>query len=113
MAGKLDCSKFRPDPKPEKVEKKKVYKIKPLSDKRANENKTYLTLRKVFLKDKVCQCEGCNNPATTVHHKKGRIGELLCNVKFWLAACMGCHTKIENHPEWAYENGYSLLRNAK
>jgi hypothetical protein len=106
-------NRFTPDLKPEKQEKKKPTKIKPRSDKRAKEETVYLRLRKVFLEGKTCQCEGCNNKATTVHHKMGRLGKLLCDIRFWLAACMDCHTKIENHPEWAYEMGYSLLRNTK
>lgn len=101
---------FRPDPKPEPKEKKKKAKIKPMSDKRSKENKEYLSLRKVFLNGKKCQIEGCKRLATTVHHKRGRIGTLLCDIKYWLACCMDCHVEIENNPEWAKEMGYSLNR---
>lgn len=112
MAGKLDCSGFRPDPKKPKQEKIKAhYRIRKMSEKREKENKEYLILNREFLKDKKCQCKDCPNKATTVHHQKGRIGKLLCDIRFWLACCMDCHTEIENHPTWAYKMGYSLFRN--
>lgn len=97
--GKLDCSKFRPDPKPEKVEKKKVYKIKPLSDKRAIQNKAYLTLRKVYLDNNpACQINGvgCSKKAVEIHHDKGRIGKLLTDVNHFVAICRNCHNNIHN-----------------
>lgn len=99
MAGKLDCSGFHPDPKPIKVEKKKVYKIKPLSDKRAIQNKAYLTLRKVYLENhKECQIKGvgCSIKAVEIHHEKGRIGKLLTDVNFFVAICRNCHKNIHD-----------------
>jgi len=111
---KLTCTQFSPQPKPIKAEKKKPAPIKKLSAKREKENKEYLTLNKVYLENNPwCKVKGCKNASTSVHHKKGRIGKLLCDIRFWLATCMGCHSEIEKRPQWAYENGYSLLRNAK
>lgn len=111
---KLKCDTFFPDPKPVKVEKKKAAPIKKLSAKRAVENKEYLTLRKVFLENHpVCQVKDCKNRSVNVHHKRGRIGKLLCDIRFWLATCMECHSEIEKRPQWAYKMGYSLLRNVK
>lgn len=82
--------------------------IRKVSIERGKENKAYMTLREVFLKDKICPITG--QPATEVHHKKGRIGKLLCDVKYWLAVSREGHIKIENNPEWAKEQGYSLSR---
>lgn len=82
--------------------------IKKTSDKRAKENKSYLTLREVFLKDKFCPITG--QIATQIHHKKGRIGSLLCDVRYWLAVSDEGHKKIELNPIWAKEQGYSLSR---
>lgn len=107
---KLTCSTFSPDPKPEKEEKKKKPKIKVLSNKREQQNKLYLSIRKVFLEGKKCVvCQSCE--AQDVHHKMGRIGDLLINIKYFLAVCRHCHTEIEKNTTWAYENGYSLKRN--
>jgi hypothetical protein len=102
---------FKPDSKPEKVEKKKVYKIAPLSKKRAEQNKEYSRIARVWIVGKIDPENG--QPAETIHHKKGRIGNLLLDTRYWLGVTMETHTKIENHPEWAYEKGYSLLRTAK
>jgi hypothetical protein len=96
---KFNADSFRPDPKPAKTEKKKPVKIKPLSDKRAKENKVYLTLRKVYLENHpfcVMNLEGCTKDATEIHHSKKRVGELLCDVRYFVAICRNCHIKVEN-----------------
>lgn len=82
--------------------------IKKESKKRSIDNKAYLTLREVFLKGKICPVTG--QRATQIHHKKGRIGSLLCDVKYWLAVSDEGHKKIELNPKWAKEQGYSLSR---
>ncbi len=106
---KFSATTFRPDPKPPAKEKKKPQKIKNNSKKRAAEERLYDKLRPIFLEGKTCPIT--NEPATQVHHKKGRIGKLLCDMRFWLAVSAEGHDKIERNPAWAYEMGYSLLRN--
>jgi len=115
--------KFNPQPKPVKSDVKKVYhlkrtplvkkpyKIKPRSAKRAQEDKSYNAMVKAWLHGKICP--ECGLPATEVHHKKGRIGKLLLDIRFWLPVTPDCHKKIELNPEWAKEKGYSLSRLAK
>ena len=107
----FDPNKFRPDPKPEKQEKKPKTKIAPISKKRSKENKEYNTLREVFLTGKICPVTG--QKATEVHHKAGRTGKLYLDVRYWLAVSREGHRKIEENPEWAKENGYSLKRTNK
>lgn len=102
-------SKFNPQPKPEKQEKKKPKAIRKNSVKRTKENKEYLVLRDVFLNGKRCAVFP-EKRATQVHHKKGRIGKLLCDVRFFLPVSAEGHKKIEENPEWAKEKGYSLNR---
>ncbi len=99
---------FRPDLKPEKVEKTKKYRIPPRSEKRIKENAEYLILKEEFLKDKICPVTG--GKAVQVHHKKGRRGKLFLDVSFWLGVSAKGHDKIERNPEWAYQMGYSLKR---
>lgn len=82
--------------------------IKKASDKRQIENKVYSQLRKEFLKDKICPIT--EQQATEVHHKKGRVGKLFLDTKYWLAVSHEGHIKIENNPEWAIQQGYSLKR---
>lgn len=86
-------------------------KIKPISDKQAARLREYRKVRDEFMKThSVCQVDGCKNIPTDVHHMRGKIGDLLTDVNFFLAVCRGCHTRIETNPEWAKENGYSLNR---
>lgn len=111
---------FHPDHKPLPKEKKtpsvirktplkkKLYKIKARSNKRIKEEKIYETVKKIFLVGKICPITG--GPATQVHHKKGRIGKLLYDVRFFLGVSDEGHKYIEANPEFAYKNGYSLLR---
>lgn len=98
-------------PKP----KFKVIKISRRTKQGAKDDRLYNELRKQFLEENpFCQCgqPGCTKIATQCHHRKGR-GILLLVIKFFLAVCDSCHKKIESSPEWAKENGFSLLRLAK
>jgi len=52
----------------------------------------------------------CTGHATDVHHKAGRVGDLLLDVTYWLAACRACHDWIERHPKEAKVIGFSLTR---
>jgi len=47
---------------------------------------------------------------TDIHHKKGRIGKLYLDITFWIALSREGHCMVEENPEWAKENGYSLDR---
>ena len=40
-----------------------------------------------------------------VHHKRGRIGTLLTDKRFWMAVCSKCHGWINAHPSQARERG--------
>jgi len=85
---------FRPDPKPEKKPKKSLVRIKPLSTKRAQQNKEYMPLRNKFLEENpICQMQfdGCTHNSTQVHHDQGRIGKLLTDVSTFVACCFNCH----------------------
>jgi hypothetical protein len=85
--------------------------IKKVSQKRNLENKEYLKVRKVFLQSLMfCQVNSCKKLPTEVHHKKGRIGKLLTDTRYFLGVCRECHNKIELEPLWAKENNYSLNR---
>jgi len=47
---------------------------------------------------------------TDIHHKKGRIGKLYLETTFWIALSREGHRMVEENPEWAKEQGYSLDR---
>jgi len=94
--------------------KQKAYKINQVSKSESKRQSEYSVVSKKFKKDNpVCQVRGCDNPTTDVHHKKGKIGTLLCDVRHFLASCRGCHSMIEENPVWAKEQGYSEDRLGK
>ena len=83
--------------------------IRKVSKKRAKQNAVYLKARLEYLNEQL-NCEICGNSATDIHHKKGRVEELLTDKKYFMALCRPCHQKVELNPEWAKENNYSLSR---
>jgi hypothetical protein len=88
---------------------KKIAKIKPRSKKMDKNMVIYNKLRKQFLKDNpICPVTG--EPATDIHHKRGRLGKLLLDQKFWLAVSRKGHKAIEANPEWAKKMGFSENR---
>jgi len=103
---------FNPQPKPEPSGKKKPKRLRSVSIRREHENKLESQARKEHLKENP-YCAICAGKATTIHHKKGRIGSLLYDRRWFLSTCLGCHTIIERNPEWAKEKGYSLDRLCK
>ena len=88
--------------------------IAPRSQKRSKEERLYSANRVLFLQENpMCQAHLpgiCTKYSTDVHHKMGRIGELLLMIIHWLAVCRACHDWIENHPEEAREKGFSIKR---
>lgn len=78
--------------------------IKARSDKRAKQEKEYLKIRKDYLEFfDTCQarikCLGAKS--TEVHHKAGRVGELLTDEFNFIAICHDCHVWAELNPEQA------------
>lgn len=91
--------------------KDKGKSLRPRSVKRAKQEREYSHKRLLFLENNpVCQVKGCEMHSDQVHHKKGRIGELLTDERYFLAVCGPHHRYIENHPEEAKKHGYSLSR---
>ena len=75
--------------------------------------KRYKTARVFYLLGhQTCeaQLDGCAGDSNQIHHQKGRIGDLLWNMNFFVALCDNCHRWIEIHPKQAKELGFSLNR---
>lgn len=90
---------------------KKIRSIAPLSKKRKRENKDYEKKKKEYLTKNIrCEVKGCNQVSVDIHHKKGRVGKLLHDERYFMAVCRKHHTEIEISPSWAIEQGYSLQR---
>jgi hypothetical protein len=85
--------------------------IRRASKKRELELKIYYSLKKYILSQRpYCQIPSANgtpclNRATGIHHVKGRAGELLCDVRFWLAVCPQCHDYIHAHAKESRARG--------
>lgn len=90
--------------------------IKPISkqsDKEKKRQKLYKAVRTFYLishPNCEAQIEGCTLQATEIHHQKGRIGDLLTNMNFFIALCHSCHEFCEHNPKQAKELGLSLNR---
>lgn len=117
--GRWNLCEEHKDLKQYQQKQKKEAKIAPRSKKRAKEERDYSTVRKEYLEEHPI-CEVCireNNPykypATEIHHKKGRIGPLLTDSRYFLAVCRDHHEFIENNPKWAKLKGYSINRLTK
>lgn len=83
------------------------------SKKRAAQEREYEKKRKAFLEENpLCQVRafGCSTFSTEVHHKAGRIGNLLTDETKFLAVCRNCHQVIEMNPKMAKEKGFSISR---
>jgi hypothetical protein len=93
--------------KAEKVAQRKA--LSRVSAKRKSQEALYSLLRKDFL-TKNPLCEVCRIDATDVHHKRGRNGERLIEVEYFMAVCRTCHDKIHSNPTWAYEQGYLIRK---
>jgi len=99
---------------PKKIPVKKQYSIPKVSEKRKIDNLKYSAQRIVFLgkpENKICPITGW--PTTDIHHKKGRIGDLFLDERHWVALSREGHQYVEDNPEWAKENGFSLDRLSK
>jgi hypothetical protein len=85
--------------------------IKKESDSRKEVNKEYRKIAAQFIKSHPkCAVKGCKKASECVHHKAGRVGELLLNKSLFLPVCLEHHRQIEENPEWSKENGYSISR---
>lgn len=88
--------------------------MRPRSKKRAAQERIYAKIRKVYLFcHPNCEVVGCGCESSEIHHRKGRIGDLLTDEKFFMAVCRSHHNYIENHPIEAKDQGYSLSRLSK
>jgi len=86
-------------------------KIRPRSVKRLKQERQYIRLKNFYLYHHPgCEIEGCMAPATEIHHKMGRTGDLLTDTRYFLGVCRPHHNYIESNPAEAKEHGYSLTR---
>ena len=92
-------------------EEKKPVRISIHSVKRMAEERLYAKKKKEYLTAHIrCEVKGCNHVSEDLHHRKGRVGKLLYNEKYFMAVCRDHHREIELNVDWAIKNKYSLKR---
>lgn len=84
-------------------------RLRPVSLKRAKQNKVYFIYRNLYLNNHP-DCEICGRKATQIHHKRGRFQERLVDMEYFMSVCYNCHEWIHRNPIEAYSKGYMLLR---
>lgn len=90
--------------------------MRKVSKKRAIQISKYSKIKKLYLEENPCcqvrldNCTGCG--PVEIHHKKGKINELLYDSNYFLTVCRNCHNIIEANPSYAYEKGFSIKRNS-
>jgi hypothetical protein len=97
----------------------KSRRISPISKNRSQRLANYRVVRKEFLAGKRCACYGiirvdsptgrmiwCDNKASEVHHSRGRVGDLLCDTRYFVPVCRAAHDWIGCNLEEARKHGW-------
>ena len=85
---------------------KRQKRIRRVSIKKAADLKEYYAMRARFLAN-VDLCEVCHTDRPVeIHHRRGRVGPLLTDLRHLLATCSKCHDWIHEHVEEARTLGY-------
>jgi hypothetical protein len=63
----------------------------------------------------ICQIKSpvCTGQTNGVHHKAGKIGDLLNDEKYWMAACNPCNGWIEDNDAEARKLGFKISKHIK
>ena len=85
---------------------KRQKRIRRVSIKKAQELKEYYAMRARFLAN-VDLCEVCHTDRPVeIHHRRGRVGPLLTDLRHLLATCNRCHQWLHENVEEARALGY-------
>lgn len=104
------CPDAGPCRKAKKLDSK--FRTNRYSAKRQVVNRAYSIESKDFLKERPkCEIQSpvCTGFSEGVHHKKGR-GKFLQDQSTWMSACNRCNQYIEEHDQWARDNGFKTSR---
>lgn len=78
---------------------KKRKPMRSSSKKRSKEMSQYSKVSATYLKENP-ECEVCGNPSNpSIHHKKGRLGSLLTDERYFMHACLAGSFLDEMYPE--------------
>ena len=110
-ARRLSLKRAQQDAQRRKAAEKPRQRVRPRSAAEQARMDAYRPVRDKFLAEHP-RCEvvwfgqPCCNPSVDNHHLRGRLGTLLCDTRFFLAVCRGCHDKIRMRTEDAVKHGY-------
>lgn len=80
--------------------------IRRVSVKKAEALREYYNKRAIFMANiEACMCCKSALPVE-IHHKRGRAGDLLTDIRHWMALCRKCHKAIHSNIARAREAGY-------
>ena len=78
------------------------------ADKRVTELAIYRSRRDKYMTEHPnCECN-CGKPSQDLHHKNGRTGKMVYNVKYFMAVSRECHNRIHENPTLSRELGYLI-----
>lgn len=87
-------------------------RVNPISKSRAKRMAEYRKVRAKYLKgNAVCGLYatritvGCTMKSSDVHHSRGRVSNLLTDVRYFIPVCRACHDWIGNNVERARKLG--------
>lgn len=88
-----------------------------MSEVEKKRQKKYMPLARAFRKDNP-QCQlrvvgVCTSKTEAVHHTIGKVGELLCETKYWMASCFACNNWVEDNHAKAVELNLIGKRNTE
>ena len=84
---------------------KRRARIAPASAKTRDRDRYYRDLRRVWLPGRQCEYPDCWDPATDVHHRRGRGRLHMLNVATWSALCRPHHQTVTDHPDHGRQVG--------
>lgn len=80
--------------------------IRRVSKGRARQHAEYRKLKAQFhVEHPKCQWPGCRKASKDIHHSRGKVGKLLCDVTHFRAVCREHHDLIHANPKLAREKG--------
>ena len=108
---KSSKGKITPKVKESSLKPTKSKRIKPISDKQLIRLAEYRLVRdKYFKLNPICEFKGCYSTEITLHHKAGKIGDLLCDIRYFCSLCFHHHRIVEENPKLAKELNLSVDR---
>jgi hypothetical protein len=95
-------NRYKPLPKATKPLPRATKAIAKVSKSRAVKLRVYEQNKAEYLADNsVCEFPGCERTDVTLHHKIGRVGDLLTDKKHFCALCLEHHMYCEENPNIA------------